>query len=323
MKAIVRTRYGSTDMLELKEIEKPAPKDDQVLVKVQAVSINVADLHLLQGDPFMLRFIVYGFPKPKNTILGADIAGQVAAVGRHVKQFQPGDAVFGDVSQGGWGGLAEYVAVPEKAIVPKPANCSFEEAAAAPVAGITALQGLRCAGEIQPGQKVLINGASGGVGTFAVQIAKAFGAEVTAVCSTRNIEQARAIGADHVIDYTREDFTRSGRQYDVILAVNGYHTLTEYKRALSSTGVYVCAGGAMPQVFQAMLGPLFSRRDGKQLRSMGVAQANPQDLIFLKDLIEAGKMKAVIDRRYPLNETVEAFRYLAQGHARGKVVITL
>ena len=248
MKAIVYTKYGPPDVLHLEEVKKPALNEDKVLVKVHAASINAGDWHLLTADPFPQRLMGIGLFKPKNTILGADIAGCVEAVGRNVKQFQPGDAVFGDVFGLGSGSFAEYVSVPESALALKPSNVSFEEAAAVPVAAVTALQGLRDQGHIQPGQKVLINGASGGVGTFAVQIAKAFGAEVTAVCSTRNLEMARSIGADHVIDYTKEDFTQNGRQYDLILAVNGYQPLSAYKRALAPQGIYVFVGGLPAQI---------------------------------------------------------------------------
>jgi NADPH:quinone reductase-like Zn-dependent oxidoreductase len=264
-----------------------------------------------------------GLLKPKNTILGADIAGQVAAVGRNVKQFQPGDEVFGDIAGYGNGGFAEYVSAPENALALKPANLSFEEAAAVPMAAVTALQGLRDQGKIQPGQKVLINGASGGVGTFAVQIAKSFGAEVTAVCSTRNLDMVRSIGADHVIDYTQEDFTQNGQQYDLIFAVNGYHPILAYKRALAPKGIYVMAGGTLAQIFQAiLLGPWMSKIDGKKMGSVS-AKPNQKDLVFMKGLIEAGKVVPVIDKRYPLSEAAEALRYLGEGHARGKVVITV
>ncbi len=236
MKAIIYTKYGSPDVLHLEEVKKPSPGDNEVLVKVHAASINASDWHYLTADPFPMRLIGAGLFKPKNTILGIDIAGCVEAVGRNVKQFRSGDAVFGDILGLGSGSFAEYVSVPESALAFKPSKVSFEEAAAVPVAAVTALQGLRDQGHIQPGQKVLINGASGGVGTFAVQIAKAFGAEVTAVCSTRNLEMARSLGADQVIDYTKEDFAQNGRQYDLILAVNGYHPLSAYQRALTPPG---------------------------------------------------------------------------------------
>jgi NADPH:quinone reductase-like Zn-dependent oxidoreductase len=251
------------------------------------------------------------------------MAGRVEAVGRNARQFQPGDEVFGDMAGHGNGSFAEYVSASERAFALKPANLSFEEAAAVPMAAVTALQGLRDEGQIRPGQKVLINGASGGVGTFAVQLAKYFGAEVTAVCSTRNVDQARSLGADHVIDYTKEDFTQSGRQYDLILAANGYHSLSAYKRALTPGGVYVMAGGTSAQIFQAMLlGPWMSKSGGKK---MGGVSAKPSqvDLVFVKGLLEAGRIVPVIDRRYPLSETAEALRYLGEGHARGKIVITV
>ncbi len=317
MKAIVYEKYGSPDVLELREVKKPIPKDNEVLIKVHAASVNAYDWHFLTADIFLIRLMGGGLLKPKNTRLGADIAGRVEAVGRNVKQFQPGDEVFGMVR----GGFAEYACAPENVLALKPINLSFEEAAAVPMAAVTALQGLRDTGQIQPGQKVLINGASGGVGTFAVQIAKSFGAEVTAVCSTRNLDQARSLGADHVIDYTKEDFTQSGQQYDLILAANGYHSLSAYKRALTPKGIYVMAGGSMAQIFQAMLlGSWMSETGGKKMGGVS-AKRNQKDLAFLKELVEAGKVVPVIDRRYPLSEAVEALRYLGEGHARGKVVI--
>jgi NADPH:quinone reductase-like Zn-dependent oxidoreductase len=322
MKAVVYTKYGSPDVLQLKEVEKPTPKDNEVLIRIHAASANAADWHLLRGDPFLLR-LGYGLLKPNNTILGADIAGRVEAVGNNVTQFQPGDEVFGDISGCGLGGFAEYVSVPEHAVISKPASMTFEEAAAVPMAAVTALQGLRDKGQIQPGQKVLIHGASGGVGTFAVQIAKAFRAEVTAVCSTRKVDLVRSIGADHVIDYTQEDFTKNGQRYDLILAANGNRSMFEYKRALAPTGRYVVTGGSMAQLFQAMLlGPLLSTA-GRQNMGNVLARPNQKDLACMKELLEAGKVIPVIDRCYPLSETAEAIRYLEAGHARGKVVITV
>ena len=320
MKAIVYHKYGPPDVLKLEEVEKPTPSDDEVLVKVHAASAGAWDWHTLRADPWFLRLMGGGLLKPKNKILGIDIAGRVEAVGRNVKQFQPGDEVFGDC---GMGGFAEYVCARENALALKPVSMTFEEAAAVPVAAVTALQGLRDKGQIQPGQKVLINGASGGVGTFAVQIAKSFGAEVTAVCSTRNLDMVRSIGADQVIDYTKEDFTKNGQGYDLILAVNGYHPIFDYKRALSPKGIYVVAGGSMAQFFQAMLlGPWISMTGSKKIGSF-VAKPNQKDLVFLSELLEAGKVVPVIDRRYPLSEVAEAIRYLEEGHARGKVVITV
>jgi NADPH:quinone reductase-like Zn-dependent oxidoreductase len=323
MKAIVYHNYGSPDVLRLEEVQKPTPKDDEVLVEVHAASANAYDWHLLSADIFLVRLMGGGLFKPKNTILGADIAGRVEAVGRNVKQFRPGDEVFGDIAASGSGGFAEHVSVPESALVLKPANLSFEEAAAVPMAAVTALQGLRDKGQIQSGRKVLINGASGGVGTFAVQIAKSFGAEVTAVCSTRNLEQARKLGADHVIDYTKENFTQSGRQYDLIFAANGYHPLAAYKRALTPKGIYVMAGGRAAQIFEPMLlGSWLSEKDGRKMGFVS-AHIDQKDLLTLKEMLEAGKIVPAIDKRYPLNEVPEALRYLGAGHARGKIVITV
>jgi len=323
MKATVYRKYGlPKDVLRLEEVTKPVPNDDEVLVKVHASSLNQYDWHLMTADIFLVRLSM-GLFRPKNSIPGADIAGQVEEVGRNARQFQPGDGVFGDISACGAGGFAEYVSVPEKFLVRKPANITFEEAAAIPMAALTALQGLRDEGKIQPGQKVLIQGASGGVGTFAVQIAKAFGAEVTAVCSARNMDQSRSLGADHVIDYTREDFTQSGRQYDLIFAANGYHPLSHYKRALTPQGVYVMAGGKPAQIFQALLfGAWMSEKSG---RKMGLVSAKPdqQDLALMKELFEAGKVRSVVDRCYPLKEAVDAMRYLGKGHARGKIIVTI
>ena len=321
MKAIVCTKYGSPDVLELKEVEKPTPKDNEVLVKVYAASLNAADLETLRGV-FIVRIVA---PlKPMYKVLGSDIAGRVAAVGRKVKQFQPGDEVFGDLSVCGFGAFAEYVSVPENALRLKPASMTFEEAAAYPQAAVLALQNLRDKRPIEPGQKVLINGAGGGVGTFAVQIAKYFGAEVTGVDSTRKLDMVRSIGADQVIDYTQEDFTKSGQRYDLILDVVAYRSIFEYKRALSSKGIYVFVGGSTAAIFQALLlGPLISMTGSKK---MGIVMWKPnkkEDLVFLKELFEAGKVVPVIDRRYPLSEVPKALRYLEEGYARGKVVITL
>jgi NADPH:quinone reductase-like Zn-dependent oxidoreductase len=323
MKAFIYTKYGPPDVLQLIEVEKPTPKEDEVLVKVLAASVNQYDWHLLTADVFLVRLMGGGLLKPKNTKVGADMAGRVEAVGSNIRQFRPGDEVFGDVAPWGGGSFAEYVAVPESALALKPANLSFEEAAAVPIAAITALQGLRDQGQIQPGQKVLIQGASGGVGTFAVQIAKSFEVEVTAVCSTRNLDMVRSIGADHVIDYTQEDFTQNGQQYDLILAVNGYHPISAYQRALSPKGIYVMAGGTMAQIFQAMLlGPRMSKTEGKKLRDVS-AKASQKDLVILKELIEADKVVPVIDKKYSFSEIPDALRYLGEGHARGKVVITV
>ncbi len=323
MKAIVYTKYGPPDVLHLADVEKPALDEGNVLVKVHAASINAGDWHMLTADFFLMRLMGVGLFKPKFPILGSDIAGCVEAVGKNVTQFHPGDAVFGDIFGLGSGSFAEYISVPESALALKPSNFSFEEAAAVPVAALTALQGLRDQGHIQPGQKILINGASGGVGMFAVQIAKAFGAEVTAVCSTRNLMMARSLGADHVIDYTKEDFTQNGQQYDLILAVNGYQPLAAYKRALTPHGIYVFVGGLPAQMTQSLLlGPLMSTSNGRKLTKV-LKKANQEDLLFVRDLMEAGKIRPMIDDCYPLSETTDAFEYFGKGHTRGKVVITV
>jgi len=318
MKAILYTKYGSPDVLQLADIEKPTPKPDEVLVRISAASVNAYDWHFLTADIFLIRFMGGGLLKPKYTRLGADIAGRIEAVGKDVKLFQPGDAVYGMVR----GGFAEYTCAPESALAMKPSNLSFGEAAAVPMAGITALQGLRDEAHIHAGQKVLINGSSGGVGTFALQIAKHFGAEVTAVCSTKNIDQSRSLGADHVIDYTKEDFTRSGRQYDIIFAANGYHSLSAYKRALTPKGIYLMVGGSKSQIFEAILFGFLMSAAGRKLRAFG-AKRSREDLIALKEILEAGKVVPIIDKRYPLDKAAEALRYLGQGHARGKVIITV
>ncbi|MED4227237.1 NAD(P)-dependent alcohol dehydrogenase [Neobacillus cucumis] len=322
MKAIVYNKYGTPDVLKLTVVEKPNLEDNQVLVKVHAASLNYGNLVLLKGEPFLARF-AFGLLKPKYSIPGGDIAGRVEAVGKNVKQFQQGDEVFGDLSLSGRGGFAEYVSVPENALAIKPANLSFEEAAAVPMAGVTALQSLRYKGKVQPGHKVLINGASGGVGTFAVQIAKSLGAEVTGVCSTRNLDILESIGADHTIDYSKENFTESIDRYDLILGVNGHHAMSAYKRVLSSNGIFVHVGGSSSQMFQAMaLGPWISITGKKKMGSF-LQRANQQDLIYIKELVETGKVKPVIDRSYKLSEIHEAFRYFEEGHAQGKVVITV
>lgn len=322
MKAMIYTQYGSPDVLQFTEVPQPTPGDDEVLVKIHAASANAADGYILHGEPLMMR-LQFGLFKPGNPILGADIAGRVEAVGKNVTRFKPGDEVFGDLSGCGFGGFAEYAAVPEKFLALKSPALTFEQAAAVPMAGVTALQGLRDKGQIKAGQQVLINGASGGVGTFAVQLAKAFGTEVTAVCSTSKIEMVRSLGADHVIDYTQEDFTRSSKQYDLIVATNGYHPILAYKRVLKPGGTYVVTGGAMKQIFQGMLlGPLVSLTGDKKLGNL-MAAPNIQDLAFLSQLIEAGQVTPVIDRCYPLSELPEALRYLKTGHARGKIVITI
>jgi NADPH:quinone reductase-like Zn-dependent oxidoreductase len=320
MQAVIYDKYGPPEVLQIADLPIPDPQQEQVLVKIHAASINAADYRIRKADPFLVRLIGQGLLKPKNPRSGMDAAGIVEAVGRNVKQFKPGDEVFGCVS----GAFAEYALAREANLALKPANRSFDAAAAVPTAALTALQGIRYAGGIRPGQTVLIQGASGGVGTFAVQLAKSSGAEVTAVCSTRNLELVRSLGADYVIDYTREDFTHSGQTYDLIFAVNGYHPLSAYKRALNPGGVYVHGGGTMAQLFEAMLlGPWMSRNGGKKLGSMGIAKVIQEDLVTLAELLEAGKITPVIDRRYPLKEIVQAFRYVEDQHAQGKVVITV
>jgi NADPH:quinone reductase-like Zn-dependent oxidoreductase len=321
MKAIRKCEYGS---LTLREVEKPTPTDNQVLIKVHAASLNAADGHLLRGSFLMRPFS--GMRKPKDSRFGIDCAGTVEAVGKNITQFKPGDEVFGVAN----GSIAEYAISSERALVMKPENITFEQAGAVGVAGLTALQGLRDQGKIQPGQKVLVNGASGGVGTFAVQIAKAFGAEVTAVCSTRNLEQARAIGADQVIDYTKEDFTQGDQRYDMIFDNVGNHTIAERRRVLTPNGICVLAGmgsagkheGQWPRLAGNLKAFFVSPFIAQKFRFY-IAKTLKADLIVLRDLMQEGKVKPVIEREYPMSETAEALRYLEEGHARGKVVITI
>lgn len=320
MKAIVYTEYGSPDVLHYQEVPQPTPGDNEVLIKVHAVAANSADLHMLRADPFLIR-LSSGLLRPKSHVLGADIAGEVETVGRNVTRLKPGDQVFGDISACAWGGFAEYVCAGQDAVMLKPSNLSYEEAAAVPMAAVTALQGLRGKGKIQAGQKVLIYGASGGVGSFSVQIAKALGADVTAVCSTGKVEMVRSIGADHVIDYTQEDFSRNGHRYDLIVACNGNRPISDYRRALGPNGTYVMSGGAPSQMAEAMLqGPWISMTGTRKMGNL-LAKPNNADLAFVKQLLETGKIVPVIDRRYPLSETADALRYLEEGHAKGKVVI--
>ena len=322
MQAIVYTEYGSPDVLQIREVAKPTPKDNEVLVEVHAASVNDWDWGLLRGKPFVNRLVVSGLLRPKIKILGGDIAGRVEAVGRNVRQFQPGDEVFGDLCGCGFGGFAEYVCARENALVLKPTDMTFEEAAAVPQAAALALQGLRDKGKIQPEQRVLINGAGGGAGTFAVQIAKSFGAEVTGVDSTRKLDIMRSIGADQVIDYTQEDFTKTGQRYDWILDFAGYHSIFDYSRALSPEGIYVMVGGSTATLLQTLfLGPLISMTTSKKMRLL-MHKPN-KDLGFMKELFQAGKVKPVMDKCYPLSEVSEALRYFGKGHNRGKVVITV
>ena len=319
MKAIVYTKYGGPEVLQIKEIEKPYPKDDEVLIKVHAVSINDWDWGLLQGD--FINRLLYGLLKPGKNILGSDIAGRIEAVGKNVKQFQSGDEVFGDLS-GDWGGFAEYVCAREKALALKPASMSFEEAAAIPQAAMLAVQGLLDKGHIQSGQKLLINGAGGGVGTFALQIAKLYGVEVTGVDSSRKLDMLRSIGFDHVIDYTREDFTKNGQCYDLILDVKTNRSIFDYTRALCPNGVYVTVGGSMVRLLQALfIGPWISMISKKHIRIV-VLKPN-KDLVYMNGLFETGKLKPVIDGPYKLDEVSNAFRIFGKGDHKGKLVITM
>jgi len=322
MKAIAYRCYGSPDVLQFADIEKPAPADDEVLVKVVAASVNPLDWHYVRGAPYIMR-LMSGLGAPKDTRLGVDFAGTVEAVGKNVKRFKPGDEVFG----GGSGAFAEYMTVREDgALTMKPADVSFEQAASAPIAAVTALQALRDTGRLQPGQKVLINGASGGVGTFAVQIARSFGAEVTGVCSSRNVEMVRSIGADHVVDYTKEDYTDSGNQYDLIIDMVGNHSLSANRRVLKPDGIFVIVGGGkgnwlgpmMSPIKALMLSPFVDQEFG-----MILAQLRQDDLAILGDLMQAGKVTPVIDRHYQLREVPAALRYSEEGHAQGKIIIDL
>jgi len=321
MKAIVYAQYGPPDVLQLKEVEKPTPKDNEVLIKVHAASANPLDWHSMRGAPFLAR-LEFGLQRPQNPMLGADVAGRVEAVGKNVTQFHAGDDVFGDIFKGSF---AEYACAPDELLALKPANTSFEAAAAVPVAALTALQGLRDKGQIQSGQKVLINGASGGVGTFAVQIAKSFGTEVTGVCSTRNLDLVRSIGADHVIDYTKDDFTQNGQHYDLIFDAVGNLSVSDFQRALTPNGIASIAGfTTLSRLFQVIfLGAWASKTGSQEIGLMKTAYSNKKDLAIIKELLEAGKVVPVIDKSYSLSETAEAIRYLETGHARGKVVITV
>jgi NADPH:quinone reductase-like Zn-dependent oxidoreductase len=324
MKAITFRQYGSPAVLQLTEVDRPTPKANEVLVKIHAASGNALDWHTLRGEPFLAR-LEYGLRRPRHPYLGADLAGTVEAVGDQVTRFQPGDAVFGEAFHSGAGSFAEYVCVPETALALKPDNLSFEEAAAVPLAGLTALQGLRDKGKIRAGQRVLVNGASGAVGTFAVQIAKALGAHVTAVCSKRNHDLVRTIGADEVIDYQRENFTRSGGRYDLILDVVGNHSVAALKRALKPQGIASIVGfTSLSRMFEHLIiGPLASRKGGKTVGMMGTVKASNDDLQYLKVLLETQQIAPIIDRCYPLSQTADAIRYLETGRARGKVVIVI
>jgi NADPH:quinone reductase-like Zn-dependent oxidoreductase len=321
MKAVVHRRYGSPDVLRLEDIDRPIVDDDSVLVRVRAASVNAFDWHIMRGLPYVVRTSA-GVRKPSRVVAGVDLAGQVEAVGRNVVGFRPGDEVFGERG----GAFAEYVVGTGSNFVPKPANLTFEEAAAVPMAGFTALQALRDKGRVQPGQRVLITGAAGGVGTFAVQLAKAFGAEVTGVCHTTNVEMLRSIGADHVIDYTRDDYTRMAERYDLILDIGASRSLVASRQILAPLGVLVVVGAPMGQWLAPLLRPLaavvLSRFGSRKLKPF-LAERRMDDLLALKELIEAGRVKPVIDRAYRLSETAAAIRRLEAGHVRGKVVITV
>jgi len=322
MKGVVYTKYGSPDVLELKEVKKPAPKDNEVLIKVHAASINSWDWDMLTGRPFEYR-LLSGLLKPTKTkILGCDIAGRIEAVGRNIKQFHPGDDVFGDLCEGFWGGFAEYVCARENELTLKPPGMTFEEAAATPQAGVLALQGLCDKREIKPGQRILINGAGGGVGTFAIQMAKSFGADVTGVDITGKLDKMSSLGADHVIDYTQEDFTKNEKCYDLILDVKTDRSIFDYRRALSSNGIYVTVGGRSARILQLVfLGSLISMTGSKKLTL--IMHKPNKNLSILNELFESGKVKPVIDRCFPLSETAEAFQYFGEGHFKGKIVITV
>ena len=320
MKAIVYTNYGPPEVLQLKEVARPIPKDDEVLIKVQAVSVNRSDWEGLRGKPLYAR--IGGLLKPRRQILGSDVAGRVEMAGRNVRRFQPGDEVFGDILPR-LGGFAEYVRARESALALKPASMTFEEAAAIPQAAVIALQGIRDKGRVQPGHKVLVNGAGGGAGTFAVQLAKLYGAEVTGVDNAGKLNFMRSLGADHVIDYTREDFTRDGKQYDLIFDVVAHRSIFAYKRALRSNGSYFLAGGSVATILQILLlGAWIRATTGKEIRILAV-RPNTEDVDYMKELIEAGKVTLVIDKTYPLSEVPEAIGYVGEGDARGKVVITV
>jgi len=321
MKAIVYTKYGPPDVLQLKEVAKPTPKDNEVLVKVHAASVNDWDWGLLRGKPFVIR--IGGLFKPKYSILGCDIAGRVEAVGRNATQFQPGDEVFGDISGCSFGGFAEYVCARENVLALKSASMTFEQAAAVPHAGVLFLQGLRDKGQIQKGQKVLINGAGGGVGTMGLQFAKSLGAEVTCVDSGPKLDMLRSLGADHVIDYTKEDFTKNGQAYDLIIDNVVNRSIFDYKRALSPNGIFVMVGGSIARIFKIiLLRPLVMRKGSKKI-SILMHKPNPNDLVYMNELFEAGIVEPIIDKIYPLSEVPEALRYYGKAHHQGKLVITM
>jgi NADPH:quinone reductase-like Zn-dependent oxidoreductase len=328
MKAAIYTRYGPPEVVQMADVEKPVPEDDEVLIRVRAAGVNPYDWHFMRGEPYPVRIVARGLRKPKDSRLGVDVAGEIEGAGKNITQFKLGDAVFGSCK----GAFAEYACASESNLALKPDNVTFEQAAAVPIAAFTALQGLRRGGltkdrKTLPGQKILINGAAGGVGTFAVQIAKSFGAEVTGVCSTKNVEMVRSIGADQVVDYTQEDFTKSARRYDVILDCVGNHSFSESRRVMNPRGIYVGAGGTSDNW---MIGPLTAALKAlvlswfvSQKQVMVLAKPSKEDLTIMAELMDIGKVTPVIDKRYSLREVAEALRYLEAGHARGKVVITV
>lgn len=321
MKAACYSAYGPPEVLRIEEVPEPVPATDEVLIEVHAASVNFADWAFLRGRPAIVRVMGAGLLAPKNRILGSDISGRVVSAGRDVATIKPGDEVFGDISESGWGGFAEYVCARADAVAPKPTNATFEEAAAFPQAAVTALQALRDKGRVACGKRVLIHGASGGIGSFAIQIAKAFGANVTAVCSERSAETVRSIGADRVIDYRREDFAAADERYDLIMAIAGNRTVSEYVSALAANGIYVFVGGSGRDLLQSMiLGPWISRADGKKVATLA-SKPSRRDLLVVKELVEQGALRAVIDKRYDLSETSDALRHYGERHTRGKIVV--
>lgn len=323
MKAIVQFEYGSADVLSLAEVDMPIAQSDEVLVKVHAAAVHAGDWHLMRGEPFLIRLIFGGLLKPKIRTLGTDMAGRVEAVGAKVTQFQPGDEVFGELSEFGFGTFAEYVSVPEKALALKPENLSFEQAAAVPISGLSALQALRDVGQVQPGQRVLINGAAGGVGSFAVQLAKAFGAEVTGVCSTRKVEMVRSLGANRIVDYTQEDIVQTTERYDLILDAAAYRSVFDFLPLLTPEGTYVMIGGSTARLLQVMLfGSLISKIRQRKVKCL-MQKPSQADLIFLRELITESKLSPFIDRCYSLSEVPTAIHYLEQRQAKGKIAITV
>lgn len=322
MKAVVYHKYGPPDVLKVEDVETPSPKDNDVLIKVHATSVNSWDWDLLNGTPFLVRLVGGGLSKPKIHILGCDVAGTVEAIGKKVTQFKIGDEVFGDLSGGNWGGFAEYVCAQEKELTLKPAGISFEQAASLPQAAVMALQGIRDHGKVKPGHKVLINGAGGGIGSFAIQMAKELGAEITGVDSAQKFDIMKSLGANHVIDYKQEDFTKNGKQYDLVLDVVGHHSIYDYKRSLTPTGIYRMIGGPTPLIFQSVFVAPFITMFSK--KKMGIlAQETNKDLAYLAELVETGKLDPIIDKVFPLSQTADALQYLGDGKALGKVVVTV